>query len=59
MDPDHRIKAIEEEFPLLVRTILGPDADAFLEARPSLAVSKGDFLLPTWKASRVSFKKVE
>ena len=46
MDPDCRINAIEKEFPLLVRTILGPDAEAFLEARGLSAEMRGGSRIP-------------
>ena len=41
MDPDHRILAIEKEFPLLVKTILGPAAQTFLDSQPMPAHKQG------------------
>ena len=41
MDPDRRILAIEKEFPLLVKTILGPTAQAFLDGMPPAADKQG------------------
>ena len=41
MDPDRRILAIEKEFPLLVKTILGPAAQTFLDSMPARADKPG------------------